>query len=167
METTSNMTTIYLINLLDSVFTTSFKHTSRVLYSVAFETSNVAKTVEKLKELEYNFTNDISTGKHVGYKITHDDIVLASQSLRSLILEYELKNEILVIPSRLKLHEMTKELRENEAQLNVKGLAKEVVSEILQPAKTDKKLTKKQQLEESANKKSLERKIEMLKKQGK
>jgi hypothetical protein len=161
------MTTINLINLLDSVFTTSVKHTSRVLYSVDFNTSNVLQTFEKLKELEHNFLSGINTGKHVGAQITHDDIVLAKETLNSLILKYELMNEIHAIPSRLKLHEMTKELRDYEAKLNIKGLAKEVVSEILQPAKTDKKLSKKQQLEELANKKSQERKIEMLKKLGK
>lgn len=161
------MTTINLINLLDSVFSTSFKHTSRELYSVAFETSNVAETVEKLKKLEYNFTNGINTRKHVGAKITHDDIVLVSQSLNSLILKYELMNEIPTIPSRLKLHEMTKELRDNEGKSNVKSIAKEVVSEILQPVKTDKKLTKKQQIEELAKKKSIERQIDMMKKLGK
>jgi hypothetical protein len=161
------MTTINLINLLDSVFTTSFKHTSRELYAVSFETSNVIKTVEKVKELEYNFTKGINTGNHVGAKITYDDIVLVSQSLNSLILKYELMNEINALPSRLKLHEMTKELRDNEGTSNVKSLAKEVVSEILQPAKTVKKLTKKQQLEELATKKSIERQIDMIKKLGK
>jgi hypothetical protein len=161
------MTIIYLINLLDSVFTTSFKHTARVLYSVPFETSNVAKTVEKLKELEYNFTNGINTGKHVGYQITINDIVLVRQSLNSLILHYELMNTIQSIPSRLKLHEMSKELRTNDEKLTAKDLAKEVVTEILQPEKPEKKRTKKQELKESASKKSLERQLAMIKKLGK
>ena len=161
------MTIIKLINLLDSVFTTSFKHTSSVLYDVTFETSNVLITVEKMKLLENNFTNGISAGKHVGYQITHDDIILAKQSLNSLVIHYELMNEIQTIPSRLKLHEMLNELRSNEEKLTVKDLAKEVVTEILQPAKTDKKLTKKQELDESAKQKSLERKMKMIKKLGK
>ena len=161
------MTIINLINLLDSVFCTSFKHTSRVIYSVSFETSNVNKTVERLKELEYNFTNGINTGKHVGAQITIDDITLVSKTLYSLTLQYELMNEIQSIPSRLKLHEMTKELRNNLEKLTVKDLAKEVVSEILQPNKPEKKLTKKQELKELADKKSLERKMEKIKKLGK
>lgn len=161
------MTIINLINLLDSVFTTSFKHTARELYSVPFETSNVNKTVERLKELEYNFTNGINTGKHVGAQITIDDITLVSKTLYSLTLQYELMNEIQSIPSRLKLHEMTKELRDNLEKLTVKDLAKEVVSEILQPIKPEKKLTKKQELKELADKKSLERKMEKIKKLGK
>jgi hypothetical protein len=161
------MTIINLINLIDSVFTTSFKHTARELYSVPFETSNVNKTVERLKELEYNFTNGINTGKHVGAQITIDDITLVSKTLYSLTLQYELMNEIQSIPSRLKLHEMTKELRNNLEKLTVKDLAKEVVSEILQPNKPEKKLTKKQELKELADKKSLERKMEKIKKLGK
>ena len=161
------MTIINLINLLDSVFTTSFKHTARVLYSVQFETSNVNKTVERLKELEYNFSNGINTGKHVGAQITNDDITLVSKTLYSLILQYELMNEIQSIPSRLKLHEMTKELREYEKSITVKDLAKEVVSEILQPVKPEKKLTKKERLSEEVTKKSLERQMEMIKKLSK
>ena len=161
------MTIINLINLLDSVFTTSFKHTARELYSVPFETSNVNKTVERLKELEYNFTNGIITSKHVGAQITIDDITLVSKTLYALIIQYELMNEIQSIPSRLKLHEMTKELRDYEKSITVKDLAKEVVSEILQPVKSQKKLTKKQELEELAEKKSLERKMEKIKKLGK
>jgi len=161
------MTIIKLINLLDSVFTTSFKYTSHIKYTVPFETSNVLLTVTKLNQLEHNFTNGISTGKHVGYQITHDDIILAKQTLNSLIIHYELMNEIQTIPSRLKLHEMLNELRSNEEKLTVKDLAKEVVTEILQPAKTDKKLTKKQEFDESAKQKSIERKIGMIKKLGK
>ena len=161
------MTIINLINLLDSVFTTSFKHTARELYFVPFETSNVNKTVERLKELEYNFTNGIKTSKHVGAQITIDDITLVSKTLYALIIQYELMNEIQSIPSRLKLHEMTKELRDNSEKVTVKDLAKEVVSEILQPIKPEKKLTKKQELDELAGKKSLERKIEKIKKLGK
>ena len=161
------MTIINLINLLDSVFTTSFKHTARELYSVPFETSNVNKTVERLKELEYNFTNGINTSKHVGTQITVDDITLVSKTLYALIIQYEMMNEIQSIPSRLKLHEMTKELRDNSEKVTVKDLAKEVVSEILQPIKSEKKLTKKQELDELAAKKSLDRKMEKIKKLGK
>ena len=61
---------INLINLLDSTFTTSFRHTSSVLYSVTFETSNVTETYSKLIELEKNYTNGINTGKHVGLPLT-------------------------------------------------------------------------------------------------
>ena len=157
------MTTIYLINLLDSVFTTSFKHTSSVLYSVAFETSNVAKTAEKLKELEYNFTNNISTGKHVGLQITLDDITIVKQSLYTLILAYELMHEIHAVPSRLKLHEMFRELRENGEKKDVEEMAKEVLNKILIPEKSDKKLSKKEKMQELASKKSAERQIEMIK----
>jgi hypothetical protein len=160
-------TTIKLINLFESVFTTSFKHTASMLYNVTFETSNVAITHKKVIELENNFTNGISTGKHVGLQITLGDITIVKESLNSLILTYELINEIQSIPSRLKLHEMTKELREYEENITVKDLAKEVVSEILQPVKPEKKLTKKERLSEEATKKSLERQMEMIKKLSK
>lgn len=160
------MTIINLINLLDSIFTTSFKHTSRVLYSVSFETSNINTTRERLKELEHNFTNNITTKKHVGAQITSDDITLVSTCLNALILHYELMNNIHAIPSRLKLHEMLKEIRENEKP-DIKAVAKEVVTEILKPTKTEKQLTKKEQLAENADKKSTERKLAIIKKLGK
>jgi hypothetical protein len=160
------MTIINLINLLDSIFTTSFKHTSRVLYSVSFETSNINTTRERLKELEHNFTNNITTKKHVGAQITSDDITLVSTCLNALILHYEIMNEIHAIPSRLKLHEMLKEIREN-AKPDIKAVAKEVVTEILKPTKTEKQLSKKEQLAENADKKSTERKLAIIKKLGK
>lgn len=160
------MTITNLINLLDSVFSTSFKHTAHILYSVPFETSNVITTIERVKELEYNVINNISTGKHVGAQITIEDVVLVKESLNSLKLHYEMMHNINSIPSKLKLHEMIKELRENEKP-NINAVAKEVVTEILKPSTTDKKLTKRQQLLESASKKSEERKIEIIKKLGK
>jgi len=160
------MTITNLINLLDSVFTTSFKHTANILYSVSFETSNVNKTVDKIKELEINFTDNISTGKHVGAQITLDDIILVKESLNALILHYQLMLNIHSTPSRLKLHEMLKEIRENEKP-DIKSVAKDVVTEILKPATTGKKLTKKQQLAEDVRKKSEERKFEIIKKLGK
>jgi hypothetical protein len=158
---------IKLINLFESVFTTSFKHTASMLYSVTFETSNVSITHKKVIELEHNFTNGITTGKHVGLQITMDDITIVKQTLYSLILAYQLLHEINVTPSKLKLHEMIKELREGEVNKDAKHLAKDVVNEILAPLKTGQKLTKKQQIQDLATKKSLERQIEMLKKLGK
>ena len=152
-----------LINLLDSCFATSFRHTASVKYSVIFKTSNVLQTVEKLKQLEYNVKNNISTEKHVGANITTDDVVLTINTLNALIIHYESINGIHTIPSKLKLHEMLKTLREHELP-NAKMIAKEVVTEIIQPAKTAKKLTKKQKIAELASQKSAERKIEIIKK---
>ena len=47
------------------------------------------------------------------------------------------------VPSRLKLHEMFKELRENGEKKDVEEMAKEVLNKILIPEKSAKKLTKK------------------------
>ena len=160
------LTIINLINLLDSCFSTSFKHTASVKYSVTFETSNVLHTVEKLKQLEHHVKNNISTDKHVGANITVDDVVLAINTLKALIINYELINGINIIPSKLKLHEMCKTLREHELP-NAKKLAKEVITEILMPAQTTKKLTKKEKIKELAVLKSAERKMKLIKKLGK
>jgi hypothetical protein len=157
------MTTVNLINLLDSTFVTSFKHTARVLYSVPFETSNVSVIRDRLKELEYNVTNDINTGKHVGANITSDDVRLVIETLNALVIQYELIHSISAIPSNIKLHQMLRTLRDSEKP-NVIDVAKEVVSEILKPVKTGKKLTPKQQLAEAARKKSAERKMQTLQK---
>jgi hypothetical protein len=162
----TQITTEKLTYLLESVFTTSFKHTSRVLYSVSFETSNVIKTIEKINELEYNFSNGIKTNKHVGAPIILNDITLVKSSLEALVTAYQLINNIHVLPSKLKLHEMLKEIRESE-KLDIRTVAKEVVIEILNPSMETKKLTKKEKLAEDVSRKSDERKLKIIKKLGK
>jgi hypothetical protein len=161
------MTTIKLINLFESVFTTSFKHTASMLYSVTFETSNVSITKKKLIELEQNFTSGINTGKHVGLQITLDDIILVKQSLNSLIMSYELMYEIHTIPSKLKLHDMFKDLRENGEKKDVVDMARDVLDKVLTPEKTSEKQTKKQKTQELADKISADRQLAMIKKLGK
>ncbi len=160
------MTIINLINLLDSTFATSFKHTSRVLYGIDFENSNVLKIVDKLNELNHNVINNINTGKHVGAPITTDDVIIVLNTLQSIINHYKAMNNIDAIPSKTKLHDMVKDIRANET-VNVKGLAKEVVQEVFQPVKSDKKLTKKEKFKEEVNKKSDERMLGMMKKRAK
>jgi hypothetical protein len=162
----TQITTEKLTYLLESVFTTSFKHTSRVLYMVSFETSNVIKTIEKINELEYNFSNGIKTNKHVGAQITLNDITLVKSSLETLVTAYQLINNIDVLPSKLKLHEMLKEIRESEKP-DIRTVAKEVVIEILNPSMETKKLTKKEKLAEDVSRKSNERKLKIIKKHGK
>jgi hypothetical protein len=160
------MTIINLINLLDSTFATSFKHTARVLYSVSFETSNVSKTLERLKELKHNVLNNKSTGKHVGVQITVEDVTLVIGALEALILQYQSICKISSIPSQLKLHDMLRVIRDNETP-SVTSLAKEVVSEILKPVQMGEKLTKKQELAQKVGKKSEERKLKIMRKLGK
>ena len=60
---------------------------------------------------------------------------------------------------------MTKEIRDNEENSDVKGLAKEVLIEVLKPNKPT--TSKEQQFNEDVDKKSLERKLKMLKKANK
>lgn len=161
------MTTINLIHHFESVFTTSFRHTSSMLYNVTFETSNVAITKTKLIELEHNFKNGINTGKHVGLQITLDDITIVKQSLYTLTMSYELLHEIHAVPSRLKLHEMFKELRENGEKKDVIDIAKEVLEKVLTPEKKAQKQTKAQIKQDAIDKKSAERQLAMIKKLGK
>ena len=147
-------------------FGSSFKNTAQVLYSITFENSNILETENKLKQLEFNVTNNISTGKHVGAQINIDDVKLVINTLKALKIHYEAIHKITNIPSQLKLYEMLKTIRDNERQ-DAKALAKDALSEILKPEKTAKKLTKKQNLTERAVKKSLERKMDIIKKLGK
>lgn len=156
------MTIINLVNLLDSTFVNSFKHTAQVLYSVSFETSNVSKIRDKLIELEYNVSNEINTGKHVGAQITIQDVRIVSETLKALVLHYEFINGIAYIPSNLKIHDMIKVIREHEKP-SVNSIAKEVLNEILKPSKTKGRLTKKQELKNQAEKKSEERKLKIIK----
>jgi hypothetical protein len=161
------MTAIQLINLFESVFTTSFKHTASMLYNVTFETSNVTITQKKLTELEENFKSGINTRKHVGLQITLEDITIVRQSLNSLIIAYELIYGISMLPSKLKLHEMFKELRENGEKKDVTEMAKEVLDKILVPEKAEKKLTKKEKMQELVDSKTKERQLQMIKKHNK
>jgi hypothetical protein len=62
---------------------------------------------------------------------------------------------------------MFKELRENGEKKDVQEMAKEVLDRVLLPEKSAKKLSKKEQMQELASKKSAERQIEMIKKLGK
>ncbi len=158
---------INLINLLDSTFTTSFRHTSSVLYSVTFETSNLTETYNKLIELEKNYTNGINTGKHVGLLITLSDITNVKHSFNSLVQAYLELHGINAVPSRLKLNDMLKELRVNEEKKDVINMSEKVVKNILAPNPPERKLTYKQKIKEAALKKSEERKLEMIKKLGK
>jgi hypothetical protein len=137
-----------------------------VLYDVSFETSNVLHIVERLIALNYNLSNNINTGKHVGAPITLDDVKLVQVTLKALILHYELAHNITSLPSRLKLHEMLKVIRETETA-DVKKVAKDVVTEILKPLNTGKKLSKKEQITIDAKVKSNERRLATIKKLGK
>lgn len=158
---------IRTINLFESLFSTSFKHTSRILYNVTFDTSNVVITSKKLLELQRNFTSGVNTGKHVGLHITLDDITTVEQSLYSLMNEYKLFYGIQVIPSKLKLYDMIREIRGFVEKNENVDIAKDVLDRILTPEKSGKKLNKKELIKEQASIKSNERQIEMLKKQGK
>ena len=143
-------------------FGSTFKNSAQLLYSVTFDTSNVLKTEEKLKKLEFNLINKISTGKHA-VEITIDDVNLVITSIKALRLHYELIHNSKAIPSKLKLYEMIKVIREHEKP-DAKEIAKEALIEILNPKKTASKLTKKQELAELASKKSVDRKMKIIKK---
>jgi hypothetical protein len=159
--------TIYLINLLDTVFTTSFLNTARVRYSVDFTSSGILHSLEKLAELEYNYVNGINTGLNNVATINLDDICLAKDTLTKLKLIYERNYGISAIPSSLKIWAMIKDLRMLEKDADIKTLAKQVVLEILEPRKSEVKLSKKQKIEELALQKSQERKLEIIRKLGK
>jgi hypothetical protein len=102
----------------------------------------------------------------VGAPIILNDITLVKSSLEALVTAYQLINNIHVLPSKLKLHEMLKEIRESEKP-DIKTVAKEVVIEILNPSKETKKLTKQEKLAKDASQKSTERKLKIIKKLGK
>lgn len=156
------MSIINTISQLGLNFSTSFKHTANVRYNVLFENSNVCNTVKLLKDLQNNFNNGVDTLKHVGYEITSDDICMAIDNLNDIVNHYKLLNNIQSIPSKLKIYEMTEFIRENEEKRNVKDLAKDVVREIINPMKTDEKLTRKQIVSQKAEAKSMERKLKLL-----
>jgi hypothetical protein len=150
---------------MDSIFTTSFKHTSNVLYRVEFTNSNALETIEKLNILKYNIENKITTGKHVGAPIYIEDVLLALNTLTHIVSHYKKITNLPSIAENTKIYKMTDYIKLSE-QVDVKVIAKEVVNEVLNPAKEVKKLTKKEKIKEGADLKSQERKLELLKKQG-
>ena len=151
---------------LDSIFTTSFKHTSKVLFQVEFTNSNALETIEKLNLLKYNVENKINTGKHVGSPIYVEDVLLALNTLTQIVDHYKKITNLPSIAENTKIYKMAEFIKSSE-QVDVKVIAKEVVNELLSPAKEFKKMTRKEKIKEGADLKSQERKLDLLKKQGK
>lgn len=159
------MTIINLINQFDMIFTTSFKHTSSVLYRIEFSNSNVLEIIEKLNTLKYKVENKINTGKHVGAPIYPGDVELALNTLEKIGDHYKRITGVTTLPESIKTYKMIEYIRDSE-RIDAKTLAKEVVAEVLNPKKEVKNLTKKEKIKEGADLKSQERKIELLRRQG-
>ncbi|CAM3726116.1 hypothetical protein FLCH110379_20915 [Flavobacterium chungbukense] len=160
------MTPLNLTHQFDMIFTTSFKHTSSVLYLVEFENSNVVETVEKLKILRDKVANKISTGKHVGAPIYTADVELALNTLKEIIDYYKTITGVTELSEGIKIYTMINHVRSNE-RTDVKTLAKEVIAEVLKPEMELTNLSKKEKIKLGAEIKSQERKMESLKRQEK
>lgn len=160
------MTPLDLTHQFDMIFTTSFKHTGKVLYEVEFSNSNVLEIIEKLNELKYRVENNMSTGRHVGAQIDTTDVQLALNTLEKITEHYMKITGLTELSVNTKTYKMISYVRESE-RLNVKTVAKEVLDEVLGPEKKDKKLTRQEIIKVGAEQKALERKIGLLKKHGK
>lgn len=160
------MTPLDLTHQFDMIFTTSFKHTGKVLYEVEFSNSNVLEIIEKLNELKYRVENNFSTGKHVGAQIDTTDVQLALNTLEKISEHYMKITGLTELSVNTKTYKMISYVRESE-RLNVKAVAKEVLDEVLSPEKKDKKLTREEIIKVGAEQKTLERTLGLLKKQGK
>jgi hypothetical protein len=160
------MTPLDLTHQFDMIFTTSFKHTGKVLYEVEFSNSNVLEIIEKLNELKYRVENNISTGKHVGAQIDTNDVQLALNTLEKIIEHYMKITGLTELSVNTKTYKMISYVRDSE-RLNVKTVAKEVLDEVLGPEKKDKKLTREEMIKAGAEQKTLERRLDLLKKLGK
>lgn len=142
-----------LIYILDSNFTTSFKHTARVLYDLKFENSNVLNTLDKLQQLRKNVENNISTGKHVGYQININDVDIVQQTLAELVNLYKNILNLNEIPSNLKLYDLLGTLRENIEKSEQKNNNEQLVQQTKDlhqhfiGSNTVKPLTQRQKLE--------------------
>ena len=134
-STTMNTTTSHLISLLDSTFTTSFKHTSAVLYDVAFKDSNISSTLESLNKLETNLRAGVNTGKHVGYPITVDDVLIVKDTLNAILIRYKERFGLTAIPSNSKIYTIMDKLKQDTQ--SAKEIAKEVLEETYKPLKED------------------------------
>lgn len=160
------MTPLDLTHQFDMIFTTSFKYTGKVLYEVEFSNSNVLEVIEKLNVLKYRVENNISTRKHVGAQIDTNDVQLALNTLEKISDHYMKITGLTELSVNTKTYKMISYIRESE-RLNVKAVAKQVLDEVLSPEKKDKKLTRQEIIKVGAEQKTLERKLELLKKQGK
>jgi hypothetical protein len=151
-----------LKEILDSTFTNSFKHTADVLYSVKFIDSNVTNIISQLATLHSNICNGINTGRHVGYQIQVNDVELIQDTLNKLIQAYKEWYSTQVIPSNLKLYHMLAKLIETSQ--DIEPLIETVLNTVLKAAKTDRKLTYKEQVEALAEAKSKQTKFDIMKK---
>jgi len=141
-------------------YTTSFQHTARVKYGVDFKTSDVDDLILKLKELRGKVEMHQHKDVQVALEITLDHVVHVENLLNQILDKY---TEVFhVRRPNMKIYAIMQKLRDAEAP-SAKELAKEVLTEVLIPEKSEK-LTKKKQMEAEAKAVSARRALAQIKK---
>jgi len=152
------------IGEIDFCYTTSFIHTSRIKYDVEFRSSNVVEIVKNLKLLIEKIESGNFNDTHVGYDFTISDVKhiinLISRTINAYSTEYSIEN-----PPSIKLSILINQVKQ-KSTISAKELSKEVIKEILSPINNNK-FSKKEQKKEEAEKLSLQRAINHIKKSKK
>ena len=143
-------------------YSTSFQHTSRVKYLVDFNSSIVQHIKTNLCLLRERVARNEATNVHVGFEISVEDVEHVQHLLNQIVEKYTADyNDY---RQSLKINSILQKLREANTP-TAKDLAKEVLGEVL-GNETPEKQTKKQRIEEEANRLSIERRLKTLKKKS-
>jgi hypothetical protein len=143
-------------------YTTSFQHTARRKYNVDFDSSDVDSIVENLNELRNKIENNICNDVHVGFEITLEHVIQTQDLIEKIISRYcELFGRL---PVNKKIYTINDKLRQAELP-TPKEMAKEIVSEILNPKVEN--LSKAEKLKIDAEARSKERALKLIQRNSK
>ena len=145
-------------------FSSSFKATARRIYSVSFDNSNVIENQLKLRELLNNVENNTITDKYNGVPIDKEDVQIVIGALDELVKYYCAANVIYSIPSKLKLYELTKEIRDYDEKKNKNGLKSEIIKDMFDSKNLTKAKSNKKSREDLIELKSKERAFDIINK---
>ena len=142
-------------------YTTSFRHTAKIKYGVEFTNSHLPDVIRNLKELKSCIVSKKSYHIHVGYDFGISEVqhilVLLAQLINFYSDQYSIDD-----PPAKKIYALIDHIRV-QSEKSSKEIAREIISDIISP-KGNQKMTKKQSLEEEANRMSIERAIKYSKK---
>ena len=143
-----------VISDLEMRFSVTFRSCAEDYYGVAFDNSDVADNLDKLKTLLERISRGGNYGGRMRYKITKDDVAHIIQQFQRVLERY---NQLFgTVPPNLKLYTMFRMIRDAEAP-NAEEIAKKALEHILSPVKPRKKPTRQEEADQLSRQRQLER----------
>jgi hypothetical protein len=129
-------------------YTTSFRNTAKIKYGVEFTNSHLPDVILNLKKLSSCIESNKNNNIHVGYDFGISEVKHILVLLTQLINFYSDKYSIDDPPPK-KIYSLIDHIRV-QSEKSSKEIAREIISDIISP-KGNQKMTKKQSLEEGAD----------------